>query len=162
MNRANFVSGAIGVAVGGGALWGASDFPPDVVMKIGPAFFPSMLAGLLVAASGVLMAGAALEAPVQAPVRDPVQAPPRLGFADGRVRAAVTVLAVLAFTLVLGPLGFVPTSVLFLAAMMAMLGLRSPAALLAVPVGVTAAIWLIFEKLLVLSLPAGILDGLLF
>lgn len=159
MNRANFVSGAIGVAVGGGALWGAADFPPDVVMKIGPAFFPSMLAGLLVAASGVLMAGAALEAAGPAVAEDP---PPRLSFADGRVRAAVTVLAVLAFTLVLGPLGFVPTSVVFLAAMMAMLGLRSPAALLAVPVGVTAAIWLIFEKLLVLSLPAGILDGLLF
>lgn len=158
MNRANFVSGAIGVAVGGGALAGASEFPPDVVMNVGPAFFPSMLAGMLVLASAILMVGAALEPAAAAEARAPL----RWSFEDGRVRAAVTVAAVAGFTLVLGPLGFIPTSVLFLAGMMAMLGMRRPLPLLAVSVGVTAAIWLIFEKLLVLSLPAGILDSLLY
>lgn len=159
MNRANFVSGAIGVAIGGGALAGATGFPPDVVMKIGPAFFPEMLASALIALSAVLMIGAVREAPGG----DAAQPPPfRLSLEDGRVRAVLTAFAVLAFTLVLKPLGFVVSSVLFLAAMMAMLGVRRPATLAGVALGVTFGVWLIFEKLLVLSLPAGILDGFLF
>lgn len=158
MNRANFVCGAIGVAIAGGALAGAAGFPRDVVMKIGPAFFPQMLAGMLLAASAALMVGAALEKPAAAPPREPL----RLSLEDGRVRACVTVALVLGFAALLTPLGFLPASTLFLIAMMAMLGVRRPLPLVATAVGVSVGVWLIFEKLLVLSLPAGILESVLY
>ena len=161
MNRANFVCGAIGVAVGGGAYFRTSDFPADVVMKIGPAFFPSMLAGGLMLSSAALMVIAAMEA-AQPAAPDAEAEPFRLSLDDGRVRAVVTTLAVLAFTLVLVPLGFIPTSVIFLLAMMALLGVRRPLLMAATSVGVTLGIWLIFEKLLVLTLPAGILESVLY
>ena len=161
MKRGDFVAGAIGVTISGGALYIASDFPADVVMKIGPAFFPDMLAGLLLVCSAALMVSAALAKPVAA--RAPEEASVRgLSLDNGIVRALITVAAVIAFTLALRPVGFILTSVVFLTAMMGLLGMRKPWLMLAVAVGVTGGIYLIFEKLLALSLPAGVLDSLLY
>ena len=161
MKRGDFVAGAIGVTVSGGALYVASGFPADVVMKIGPAFFPEMLAGLLLVCSALLMVNAALAKPAATSVEG---SPPVRGLSldNGAVRAILTVLAVIAFALALRPVGFILTSVVFLTAMMAMLGMRKPLLTLAIAVGITGGIYLIFEKLLALSLPAGVLDSLLY
>jgi len=85
-----------------------------------------------------------------------------LSLDNGIVRALITVAAVIAFALALRPVGFILTSVVFLTAMMGLLGMRKPWLMLAVAVGVTGGIYLIFEKLLALSLPAGVLDSLLY
>lgn len=161
MKRGDFVAGAIGVAISGGALVIASDFPADVVMKIGPAFFPEMLAYLLLLCSAILMVNAALAKPAVVAAEDP---PPVRGLSldNGIVRALLTVVAVLAFTLLLRPVGFILTSVGFLTAMMAVLGMRRPLGMFGVALGVTAGIYLIFEKLLGLTLPAGVLDSILY
>ncbi len=161
MKRGDFVAGAIGVAVSGGALAMASDFPADIVMKIGPAFFPNLLAGLFLVCSAILMVSAALAKPAPGVAADP---PPVSGLSleNGALRAVVTVLAVVAFALALRPVGFILTSTAFLAAMMALLGLRRPVLMLAVSLGVTAGIYIVFEKLLGLTLPAGVLESVLY
>lgn len=161
MKRGDFVAGAIGVAISGGALVIASDFPADVVMKIGPAFFPEMLAYLLLLCSAILMVNAALAKPAVAVAEDP---PPVRGLSldNGIVRALLTVVAVLVFALVLRPVGFIVTSVVFLTLMMGLLGMRRPIVMIAIALGITAGIYVIFEKLLGLTLPAGVLDSILY
>lgn len=161
MRRGDFVAGAIGVAIGGGALYVASDFPADVVMKIGPAFFPNVLAGLFLVCSAALMVGAAMAESVPRVAEDP---PPVRGLSldNGILRAVVTVLAVVAFTLALRPVGFIVTSVVFLAAMMGLLGLRKPIPMLVIALGITAGVFIVFEKILGLTLPAGVLESVLY
>jgi putative tricarboxylic transport membrane protein len=161
MKRGDFVAGAIGVAIGGGALFMAADFPADVVMKIGPAFFPDMLAGLFLICSAALMVSAALAKTVPGVVEDP---PPVRGLSleNGILRAVVTVIAVIAFVVALRPVGFLITSTVFLTAMMGLLGLRKPVLMVAVSLGITAGVYIIFEKLLGLTLPAGILESVLY
>lgn len=161
MKRGDFVAGAIGVAISGGALLMAADFPADVVMKIGPAFFPDMLAGLFLICSVALMVNAALAKAGPGAVEDPSQVR-GLSLDNGILRAVVTVFAVIAFVIALRPVGFLITSTVFLAAMMALLGLRKPVLMVVVSLGITAGIYIIFEKLLGLTLPAGILESVLY
>ena len=161
MKRGDFVAGAIGMAISGGALFIASDFPADVVMKIGPAFFPDMLAGLFLICSAALMVSASLAKAVPGVVEDP---PPVRGLSleNGILRAVVTVFAVVAFIVALRPVGFIITSTAFLVAMMGLLGLRKPGLMVVVSLGITAGIYIIFERLLGLTLPAGILESVLY
>ena len=70
-------------------------------------------------------------------------------------------VASIIFCVVLEPLGFIPSAILFLMLMMLLMGNRKPRQLVIAPVLVTFAIWLIFEKLLNLSMPAGVLTDLL-
>ena len=57
----------------------------------------------------------------------------------------------------LDPLGFIPTSIVFLTFMMVVMGKRHPLLLAVTPALITWAVWLVFEKVLSLSLPAGVL-----
>jgi len=62
---------------------------------------------------------------------------------------------------VLKPLGFIPTAIIFMLAMMLVLGNRKPLALALAPLIVTFGVWAIFEKLLHLNLPQGVLASVL-
>ncbi len=55
MKVADIVGGLIGILVGAFALWEGTKMPTDVVMKIGPSFFPSILGGMLILCSSVLL-----------------------------------------------------------------------------------------------------------
>jgi len=160
MKRADFVGGAIGVVVSGGALLDASGFPRDVVMKIGPSFFPQMLAGLLLVLSLLLMMSSLSH--VKPEEKTEAVEPFRLSFDNGIVRAVLTVAGVIVFCLVLQPVGFIITSLVFLVLMMALLGMRRPLLMGISSVLVTAGVYLVFEKLLALTLPAGILEDVLY
>jgi putative tricarboxylic transport membrane protein len=83
---------------------------------------------------------------------------PTDGFAppERRMAPPLLVLAMLAYALLMLPLGFLLATALMASAVALLFGARTPAALL---VGVTTAItlWLLFDKLLDLPLPKGIL-----
>lgn len=140
--------------IGALVFWQSGLMPTDVVMKIGPGFFPGLLAACL------FLSGAAL---VLNAWRGKSQgAPPPLRLSDPGVRRGLILLvAALAFVALLNPLGFVPTSIVFLSLMMLVMGLRKPAVVLSVPALITAGVWGVFEKLLHLSLPPGILSSIL-
>jgi len=154
MKTADIFGGVIGILIGLGAIWEGSKMPTDVVMKIGPSFFPNILAGFLILFSAALLINA-LKGKSKGTV-----APLRLSD-PGLRRGLITLAATIVFCVALDPLGFILTSLAFLLFMMLVLGQRSARALIVAPPLVTFAIWLVFEKVLYLSLPPGVLVDVL-
>lgn len=150
MKVADLFGGALGILIGVFAIWEGTKMPVDVVMKIGPSFFPNILAGLLILFSAVLIVNA-----VRGKSKGKVE-PYRL--ADkGAQRGLITLAAGILFCVVLDPLGFIPTSILFLTFMIWVMGKRNLLLLAVTPSLITLAVWLVFEKVLALSMPPGIL-----
>ena len=154
MKVADITAGLLGVLLGLWVLWRSANMPVDLVMKIGPGFFPSILAGGLIVFSAALVFKA-----VRSQFKGRVEA--RSWSDVGLIRGLITGAAAIAFVAVMEPLGFVPTSIVFLTFMMWVMGKRTPLLMALVPSLVTVAIWLVFEKLLHLSMPPGVLDGLI-
>ncbi len=154
MKTADIIGALIGIAIGLLAIWEGTKMPTDVVMKIGPSFFPSILAGFLILFSSVLLIKALL-----GQSKGKVE-PLRLSD-KGVQRGLITLGATIVFCIVLEPLGFIPTSIIFLVFMMWILGKRKPLPFLLAPPLVTMGIWMVFEKVLNLSLPAGVLTDIL-
>jgi putative tricarboxylic transport membrane protein len=154
MKTADIVAGLVGILVGVYTVWEGSTMPPDVVMKIGPSFFPNILAGFLILSSLALIV-TALRGRSKGSV-----APLRISD-PGVQRALCTLAATLVYCILLKPLGFIPTSLAFMVFMMVTLGRRKPMALVAAPWVVTLSIWVVFEKILHLDLPPGVLAALI-
>lgn len=150
MKVADIVGGIIGILIGLFAIREGTRMPTDVVMKIGPSFFPNILGGLLILFSAVLVVDA-----VRGKSRGKVE-PYRLSD-KGTQRGLVTLAASIIFVVALEPLGFIPTSIIFLAFMMSVMGKRHPLLLTVAPALITGVVWLVFEKVLALSMPAGVL-----
>lgn len=154
MKIADIVGGLVGILIGLYAIWEGTNMPTDVVMKIGPSFFPNFLAGFLILFSVVLVINA-----LRGKSKGTVE-PMRL--ADkGVQRGLITLAAALVFCVILEPLGFIPSSIVFLAFMMVVMGKRKPIPILIAPPLITVSVWLVFEKILNLSMPAGILADML-
>jgi len=154
MKTADIYGGIIGILIGVLAIWEGSKMPTDVVMKIGPSFFPNILAGFLILFSVILLINA-----LKGRSKGTVE-PMRLSD-KGVQRGLITLGATIAFCAVLEPLGFIPTAIIFLVFMMLVMGKRSVLATVIAPPLVTVSIWLIFEKVLYLSLPPGVLVDIL-
>lgn len=152
MKTADIAGGVAGILISLGAFWQSSNMPADVVMKIGPGFFPSLLSGGLFFFSALLLINALRG-------RSKGEPPPRKLSDKGTQRGLIMLAAAIVFSAVMEPLGFIPTSFVFLTLMMLVMGMRKPLVILAAPALITAAVWGLFEKLLHLSLPAGILAG---
>lgn len=154
MKKADIISGLIGILVGLYAIWEGTKMPEDHVMKIGPSFFPNLLAGFLILFSLILIANA-----LRGQSKGEVST---LNLSDkGVQRGLVTLVAGILFCVVIDPLGFIISSIVFLTFMMWVMGNRKPALIIATPTAITFAIWLVFEKVLNLSMPAGILADVL-
>ena len=154
MKVADIIGGVVGILIGLYAIWEGTNMPPDLIMKVGPSFFPTVLAGLL-----IIFSVASIIFALRGKSKGSVE-PLRLSD-KGVQRGLITLAATIIFCAVLEPLGFIPSAILFLALMMLLMGNRKPLQLIIAPVLVTFSIWLIFEKLLNLSLPAGVLSDLL-
>ncbi|SDG85155.1 tripartite tricarboxylate transporter TctB family protein [Propionivibrio dicarboxylicus] len=154
MKKADIIGGLIGILIGLYAIWEGSNMPEDVVMKIGPSFFPTILASLLIIFSLVLIVNA-LRGKSKGEVTP-------LKLSDkGVQRGLITLVAAIVFCIALDPIGFIPTAIVFLACMMWVMGNRKPMLMIVVPPLITLSIWLIFEKVLNLSMPAGLLIDIL-
>lgn len=154
MKVADIVGGVVGIMIGLYAIWEGTNMPPDLIMKVGPSFFPTVLAGLL-----IIFSVASIIFALKGKSKGTVE-PLRLSD-KGVQRGLLMLAATIIFCVVLEPLGFIPSAIAFLIPMMLLMGNRKPLQLAIAPVLVTFAIWLIFEKVLNLSLPAGVLTDLL-
>ena len=154
MKVADIIGGVVGILIGLYAIWEGTNMPPDLIMKVGPSFFPTVLAGLL-----IIFSTASIVFALKGKSKGSVE-PLRLSD-KGVQRGLVMLVASIIFCVVLEPFGFIPSAILFLVLMMLLMGNRKPRQLVIAPVIVTFAIWLIFEKLLNLSMPAGVLTDLL-
>jgi len=154
MKTADIAGALIGMTIGGYVVWESSTMPTDVVMKIGPGFFPQMMAGGLILFCLILLINA-LRGRSQGTVE-----PMRLSDV-GVQRGLITLVAAVAFVALMVPLGFIPTAIAFLTFMMLVMGKRKPLPILVIPSLVTASIWLVFEKGLHLGMPPGLLERFL-
>jgi hypothetical protein len=154
MKTADLIGGLIGVAIGLFAIWEGTKMPLDVVMKIGPSYFPTIMAALLVFFSAALIVSALLGKSKGS------LTPLRLSD-KGTRRGIITLGAAIVFCATLDSIGFIPMSIVFIAFMAWVLGKRSWKVFVLAPPLITLAVWLVFEKLLHLALPAGLLIDVL-
>ena len=153
MKKADLVGGSAGIVLGAYVLYEGSRMPPDLIMKIGPSFFPDMMAAGLILFSSLLIVYALLgRAKGHAEAIDIRN--------RGIRRALVALLAIIAYAALLIPLGYPLSTPLLVGGVMVLLGKRAPLQVAAVSLGTTFCVWLIFAKLLKLSMPLGILDNL--
>ena len=151
MKKPDIVGGAVGVAFGTFILIEGAKMPPDVVMKIGPNFFPDMLAMVLIGFSTILIVKGALSKTDGGFDRIDFRSP-------GLFRAALSLFLSCVYAFILKPVGFIPGTVLFIFALMFLLGTRKKRDLALTPVLATIAVWLVFERLLTISLPVGLMS----
>ncbi|MDH3319880.1 MAG: tripartite tricarboxylate transporter TctB family protein [Betaproteobacteria bacterium] len=151
------LSGAALVALGAALLWHIQGFPPMPGQKFGPAWFPGLVAGGLIAC-GALLVDAQLRS--AAPV--PLLALPAW---MRRVRPAASVASVVAglvfYVFAADTLGFHITAAALLLLWSRLLGAPWQFAL-PVALAATFVIHLAFYKLLKVPLPWGLLERVVF
>lgn len=149
MKKADIVSGILVLLIAVYVFVETAKFPQDVVLLLGPAFFPRLVAaGLVVLSIALIITALAGRSLPQEPDFD---------FAHGGVRRALVALGtVAAYTLLLPTLGFILDSFLLLLVMMRFLGLRTYPKILLVSAAVTVAIFLVFHTFLKIALPTGL------
>ena len=154
MKTADLIGGGSGIALGCFVLYEGSKMPTDLIMKIGPSYFPDFLAIGLIIFSLILIIYALLG-------RSKGHSEPiRLGD-KGIQRALVSLLAIVAYAVLLDLLGYPIVTITLVGGIMMLLGKRNPLQIAGVSVATTFIVWLLFAKLLMLSMPMGILEDLI-
>ncbi len=151
------VIGAFLLLIAAVMVFQASGFPGMPGQKYGPALFPSMIAAGL-AVCGVIMVVRGLTDGRRAPW---LRFGPWIGSPRHLGAAALVIGGLVFYILVSETLGFVPTGIILLFALLLLLYGR-PAVSLAISIVVVLAIQYSFSELLRVPLPAGLLRPLGF
>jgi hypothetical protein len=140
--RQDLIGGLLSVALGAYALAEASTYPMGSLLRMGPGLFPCMIAALIIALGAVLIINAMRRRP-------PAEGP------EIRIRSVVTIgVAILLFALLLERVGLIPaTALLVLVSSLAEPQWR-PRRAIALAVGVTALVYVIFVVILHIPVPA--------
>ncbi len=154
MKLADIISGMIGILIGAYVMIKCQSYPEDFVMKIGPAFFPEILAGGLILFSALLILQALLGKSIGDVERISIRQ-------KGIQRVLLALAGMIVYCAVLKPAGFIIATVPLIMFFMFLLGNRKTVQYVWVPVAITLAVYLVFEKVLILSLPAGLLSSIL-
>jgi putative tricarboxylic transport membrane protein len=133
---------------------GASSFPPMPGQAFGPKLFPNMIAaGFAICAALLIMRAAKAKQFKIAVIRpDWWHEPGRIG------NLAILLGSIIAYTLLVQPVGFIVTTFALLVLLMKRLGASWKATLFAAALG-TAVTYLMFAYWLRVPLPAGILQA---
>jgi putative tricarboxylic transport membrane protein len=151
------ITGLALVVFGAAVAWMASGFPMMAGLPYGPGFFPTIAAvglivcGIVVAVSGALAARAAAAG---GPV--PLRPTPREAMVGGLVRPFLILLVVVAFGLLLEPLGFHIAAVITVGAAALIFGAH-PVTALVLAVAAAFATHVVFYSFLRVPLPWGVL-----
>lgn len=154
MKRADIIAGSLGIALAVYVLIVTASFPEDQVVRVGPAFFPRMLAIGLLAFSLLLIVSAFFKNYTEK--RDGS----RLSLKDkGIQRAAIALVATILYCLGFEYFGFFTCSIVYLLFLMFLLKDRKYLQMVLTSVIVTAAVFVIFRTFLNITLPLGTLYG---
>ncbi|HEY8370646.1 MAG TPA: tripartite tricarboxylate transporter TctB family protein [Thermodesulfobacteriota bacterium] len=151
MRRAETVAALATLAFGTFVVVQARALEDPGLDAIGPGAFPAVL-GLVIAACGVVLLVQAL-APRRREAEGDAEPPTRFGV------LAVALALLVAYARSLEWIGFSLATVLFVAACLALLGVRSLARLVVTGIAVSLAVTVVFGRLLGVDLPAGRLFG---
>ena len=151
------LSGAALAALGAVVLWHVQGFPPMPGQKYGPAWFPGLIAGGLIACGALLIVGR-----LRAATSDPLLALPEWSRRARPVASVASVIAgILLYIFAVDTLGFHITAGALLLSWSRLLGAPWRLAL-PVSIVVTVVIHLAFYKLLKVPLPWGLLERVVF
>jgi putative tricarboxylic transport membrane protein len=150
-NKNETIAGALVVGIGVALLVHAAKLDYMVENVPGPGFLPLWL-GIAIVATGIILTGKALRPAAAAMAA--IDWPPRSGWVQIGVMLGGLALALL----VLEPLGFLLTAMLFMAGLVFSLGVRSWPMLLGVPIVSALVLHLVFVVWLAVPLPSGVLS----
>ncbi len=148
MKRVNILFGLIGIALCAFVFVATASFPEDNIMNIGPAYFPRVLAAGLGIFSLILLLqnllGKSSETTDEAPfsLKDP-----------GIQRSIIALAATVLYGIIMGYLGFIITSILYLVFMMYLMKMRKWLLMTGVASAVTLVVYTVFSVLLKIALP---------
>lgn len=158
MRKVDVAAGLLFAAFGAGVVVEAASIPPMIGQAYGPGFFPSLVggglvvAGLIIALRGLFTAPEAVAEGAGPPA--PTAARPYWGALAWLVAGLVVIIQ--AFEAI----GFVPLLGTYLAGFMLLLGVR-PVQAVVLGFLLTLGVYFLFVRLLLVPLPAGLLQPLL-
>jgi putative tricarboxylic transport membrane protein len=137
------------------SFWYSRAFP-DSTREIGVGAFPSLLAGLLIILSIVLIVHAIKNFNLS-------KNPPLFKkITKGQKLILIVVAALVIYIRILEPLGFILSSFLLLLTLMYIFGEKRTVLLFFVPIGFSIVLYIVFAKLAMVFLPEGIIENILF
>ncbi|MDD4219972.1 MAG: tripartite tricarboxylate transporter TctB family protein [Sphaerochaetaceae bacterium] len=129
----------------------AQGFPEDFIMKLGPDFYPELLSVALIILSLTLFIRTILGKNTSKFIA--------INIRDKRFQKVIISLGLaILYAMFLKRVGFIPITILFLFAFLLLLNIRKPLTLIAVPIVASFALWFVFQKILTVSLPIGLLS----
>jgi putative tricarboxylic transport membrane protein len=166
VNRTNVVAGIVCFAFAAFVYWIAGGIPAVTATdNLGGRFFPRMISvGLMIASLGLIVTGllgmeiSGGTARGGKPPADEAAPEPRdqgARFGPGEVRLVAFVAVLIAYTLALPNLGYVASSLIAFAAMIAIIGERRPLQVILGSVGITALLYFVFAIVFAMNLPRG-------
>ena len=154
MKVADIAFGCVGLLLCGFVWIDSAGFPKDVIMKIGPDFFPRLVV--------VAMAIACISLIVQGALAKNTEQTEGLSLKDSGIQRALAVLALaVVYVYSMDFLGFIVSTVITMMVMMYMLRLRNYLQMFLVSVCAAFFINFAFSGLLGIQLPAGLLEGII-
>ncbi len=154
MRKANILVSVLCILLSAYVIKTAQGFPENLsAVDPGPAYFPTLMAGMVIILSLVLAALAI--------TGKGADAEDRLDFHGGSKRALIGVAMFAVYCVLFKTLGFIIDTIWFCFAMMVLLQNRKYPVIAAVSVATAVIIHIIFAVLLGAKLPAGLLKGIL-
>lgn len=154
MRKANIVVSALCVLLGAYVISVAKGFPENLsAVDPGPAYFPTLMAGMVILLS-LILGGLAVSGKGK-------DAGEQLDFHAGSRRAAAGVILFFLYCLLFKKLGFIIDSIWFCIASMVLLQNRKYQVVIITSIAVSVVIYFVFASMLGAKLPAGLLKGIL-
>lgn len=151
LKTADISSAIIGLLLSAYVWVVSASFPKDIVMKIGPDFFPRIIAGALALASIALLVqaltGKSSEEAAPIKLTDP-----------GIIRAIAFLVLATVYVSIMDFLGFIIATVICLLTAMYLLKLRNIKNMLLVSLATSLGVYFAFSTILGIQLPSGLLD----
>jgi putative tricarboxylic transport membrane protein len=154
MKKINYLCGVLGLLFTVYIFVSSAAFPTDKVMKIGPDFFPRLMA------TGMGIASIALI--ISTYINGTTMVAEAISFKDPGIRRAIIVfISAIIYVLLMQVLGFILSTIIFMMFMMYKLQLTSYGKMLLTSVLTAALVQLAFQGLLDIQLPMGIFENFL-
>ena len=155
MKKTNTIWGILGLLLCAYIWISSASFPTDAVMKIGPDFFPRIMATGMGVASILLL--------VQThSVKEHQGKAEAISFTDpGIQRALIILVAAIIYVVVMQYLGFIPATIIFMMFMMYKLQFRQYGRMFLVAAATAICVQLAFQGMLDIQLPMGFLENFL-
>ena len=151
LKTADIISAIIGLLLSAYVWIASASFPQDVVMKIGPDFFPRIIAVAMAIASLFLLVQTLTN-------KTPEEAVQTLNLKDaGILRALAFLILAVVYVSVMDFLGFIISTIICLLVAMYILKLRNLKNMVLVSLGTAMGVYFAFASILGIQLPSGLL-----